>query len=101
VPGARFPEAERTDAYGDIKGPLLVIALASRLAAGVANDAGPGHMMAAGGARLLSLQKDRRKAVKFRPAAGRLELLVAEDYGGGMETLPLDSAREALERLLA
>jgi len=101
VPGARFPEAERTDAYADIKGPLLVIALASRLAAGVANDAGPGHMMAAGGAPLLSLQKDRRKAVKFRPAAQRLELLVAEDYGGGMETLPLDSAVHALEGLLA
>ncbi len=101
VPGARFPEADRADAFADIKGPLLAVALASRLAAAVANDAGPGHMMAAGGAPLLSLQKDRRKAVKFRPAAQRLEVLVAEDYGGGMDALPLDMAAEALERLLA
>ena len=39
--------------------------------------------------RLLSLQKDRRKAVKFRPAAQRLEMLVAEDYGSGMAALPV------------
>lgn len=101
MPNALFPETDRTDAYTDIKGPLLVIALALRLAAAVANDAGPGHMLAAGGAPLLSLQKNRRKAVKFRPAAQRLEVLVAEDYGGGMEALPVDSAAQALERLLA
>ena len=101
MPDALFPETGRADAYPDIKGPLLVIALASRLAAAVANDAGPGHMLAAGGAPLLSLQKDRRKAVKFRPAAQQLEVLVAEDYGGAMEALPVDSAAQALERLLA
>jgi ADP-heptose:LPS heptosyltransferase len=97
MPNALFPESCQTG----IKGPLLVIALASRLAAAVANDAGPGHMLAAGGAPLLSLQKDRRKAAKFRPAAQRLEVLVAEDYGGGMDALPVDSAAQALERLLA
>lgn len=101
LPDALFPEADRTDAYADIKGPLLVIALASKLAAAVANDAGPGHMLAAGGAALLSLQKDRRKAVKFRPAARKLELLIAEDYGSGMDALPLDPVTDALERLLA
>lgn len=101
VPQALFPESKRTDLFTDVKGPLLVIALAGRLAAAVANDAGPGHMLAAGGAPLLSLQKDRRKAVKFRPAAHRLELLTAEDYGDGMAALPFESARDALERLLA
>lgn len=97
MPNALFPEAQATD----VKGPLLVIALASRLAAAVANDAGPGHMLAAGGAPLLSLQKDKRKAVKFRPAAQRLEVLVAEDYGGAMDALPVEAAAQALERLLA
>lgn len=97
MPNALFPESCQTE----IKGPLLVIALASRLAAGVANDAGPGHMLAAGGAPLVSLQRDRRKAVKFRPAAQRLEVLLAEDYGGGMDALPVDSVTQALERLLA
>ncbi|HEX5775711.1 MAG TPA: glycosyltransferase family 9 protein [Caulobacteraceae bacterium] len=101
LPDALFPEAERDDDFTDIKGPLLVIAMASRLAAAVANDAGPGHMLAAGGAPLVSLQKDRRKALKFRPAAHRLELLIAEDYGDTMDALPLDAVEQALERLLA
>jgi ADP-heptose:LPS heptosyltransferase len=101
VPGALFPEKDRTDGFTDVKGPLLAIALAGRLTAAVANDAGPGHMLAAGGAPLLSLQKDHRKAVKFRPAAQRLELLVAEDYGQDMAALPLDVVEAALQRLIA
>jgi len=101
VPQALFPEVDRQDAFTDIKGPLLVIALAGRLAAAVANDAGPGHMMAAGGAPLLSLQKDRRKAVKFRPSAQRLSVLIAEDYGQDMSALPLDVVQTALDALLS
>jgi ADP-heptose:LPS heptosyltransferase len=101
VPGALFPEKDRADGFPDVKGPLLVIALADRLTAAVANDAGPGHMMAAGGAPLLSLQQDHRKAVKFRPAAQRLELLIAEDYGQDMAALPLDVVEAALQRLIA
>lgn len=100
VPEALQPERHRTDGLS-VKGPLLVIALAGRMAAGVANDAGPGHMLAAGGAPLLSLQQDRRKAVKFRPAAQRLEMLVAEDYGSDMDALPLDTAWAALEKLVS
>lgn len=101
VPQALQPERHRTDGFPAVKGPLLVIALAGRLAAGVANDAGPGHMLAAGGAPLLSLQQDRRKSVKFRPAAARLEMLVAEDYGSGMGALPVDAAWAALEKLVS
>jgi ADP-heptose:LPS heptosyltransferase len=101
VPAALFPEKDRTDGFPAVKGPLLAIALAGRLTAAVANDAGPGHMLAAGGAPLLSLQKSHRKAVKFRPAAARLELLVAEDYGQDMADLPLDVVDAALQRLIA
>lgn len=101
LPEALFPEKDRTDGFTDVKGPLLAIALAGRLTAAVANDAGPGHMLAAGGAPLLSLQKDHRKAVKFRPAARHLELLVAEDYGQDMAALPLDVVDAALQRLIA
>jgi len=100
IPQALQPERNRSDGFTGVKGPLLVIALAGRLAAGVANDAGPGHMLAAGGASLLSLQQDRRKSVKFRPAAQRLEMLVAEDYGSGMSALPVDATWAALERLV-
>ena len=101
VPEARFPERDRRDGFAHIKGPLLVIALAGRLGAAVANDAGPGHMLAAGGAPLLSLQKEARKAVKFRPAAARLEMLVAEDYGDTMAALPSAAVEAALARLMA
>lgn len=101
VPAALFPEKDRTDGFPQVKGPMLAIALAGRLTAAVANDAGPGHMLAAGGAPLLSLQKTHRKAVKFRPAARHLEVLVAEDYGQDMAALPLDAVEAALQRLIA
>jgi ADP-heptose:LPS heptosyltransferase len=97
VPSVLFPENAAPSA---LRGPRLVIALAARLAAAVANDAGPGHMLAAGGAPLLSLQRDRRKAAKFRPAAQRLEVLIAEDYGDSMAALPIDAASRALDKLL-
>lgn len=100
IPQGLQPERNRTDGFTGVRGPLLVIALAGRLAAGVANDAGPGHMLAAGGAPLLSLQQDRRKSVKFRPAAQRLEMLVAEDYGSDMSALPVDAAWAALNSLV-
>lgn len=80
----------------------VTVALASRLAAGVANDAGPAHMLAAGGAPMLSLFRQRRKAGKFRPAAPRVEVLIAEDYGApDMALIPAEDADAALERLLA
>ncbi|KRA60209.1 heptosyltransferase [Caulobacter sp. Root655] len=101
VPSALFPEKDRTDGHAAVNGPLLAIALAGRLTAAIANDAGPGHMLAAGGAPLLSLQKDHRKAAKFRPAARRLELLVAEDYGQDMAALPPEVVEAALLRLIA
>ena len=97
IPTALFPESQSLPLF---RGPRLVIALAGRLAAAAANDAGPGHMLAAGGAPLLSLQKDLRKAIKFKPAAERLELLVAQAYGEGMAALPVEAAEQALESLI-
>lgn len=103
LPTALFPETGRSDDFPDIKGPLLVIALASRLTAAVANDSGPGHMLAAGGSPLLSLQGVRRKAVKFHPAASRLTMLIAEDFGAplDMTAIPLEEAQRALDALIA
>ena len=86
----------------EVSGPLLTIALATRLAAGVAADAGPGHMLAAGGAPLVSLFRETRKARKFRPAAPRVEALVAEELGDkDIKLIEVDMADQALERLLA
>lgn len=102
APQALLPELDRRDAFGDVKGPRLVIALAGRLDAAIANDSGPGHMLAAGGAPLVSLQQDARKARKFPPAAPRVRLVIASDYGdAGMSALPVEAARAALDELLA
>jgi ADP-heptose:LPS heptosyltransferase len=103
APGARLPEFDRADAYPEVRGPLLVIALAGRLAAAVANDAGPAHMLAAGGAPLLSLHEDRRRAVKFRPEAVRTAYLAADDLAGSgaaISAIPLEAVDSELERLV-
>jgi ADP-heptose:LPS heptosyltransferase len=101
APFALLPGEDRTDLYPDVSGPFLTIALASRLAAGIAADAGPGHMLAAGGAPLVSLFRETRKAKKFRPAAPRVEALVAEDFGDkDIALITVEAADAALERLL-
>lgn len=95
-PEALLPQGEQAAEVA------LTVALAGRLAGAVANDAGPAHMLAAGGSPLLSLFRERRKAAKFRPAAPRTAVLIAEDYGApDMTLIPLGEADAALEHLLA
>ncbi len=102
LPFALLPGEGRTDPFTTVNGPFLTIALATRLAAGVAADAGPGHMLAAGGCPLVSLFRERRKAAKFRPAAPRVEALIAEDYGAkDIALIPTEAVDQALERLLS
>lgn len=100
VPGALFPEDHPAFA-GTIRGPLRAVAVAARCAVGVANDAGPGHMIAASGAALLSLFGPTSPA-KFRPVAARSAVLRAQEHGGReMAAIPLGAAAAALETLLA
>ena len=106
APFALLPGEDRTDAFQSVSGPFLTIALASRLAAAVAADAGPGHMLAAGGSPLVSLFREKRKAAKFRPAAPRVEVMIAEDMPGAggdkdISLIPVDAVDQALERLLS
>lgn len=100
VPSALFPEEH--PAFADtLRGPLRAVAVASRCAAGVANDAGPGHMIAASGAPLLSLFGPTRPE-KFRPVAARSAVIRAQDHGGqDMAAIPIEAAAAALEALLA
>lgn len=81
--------------------PALTIALARRLAAAVANDSGTGHMLAAADAPLVSLFGPTPPE-KFAPAARRLTVVRAQDFGGGdaMEAIPVEAVAGALERLL-
>lgn len=99
VPGAMLPEEE--PGSGHIRTPMLSIALARRLAAAVANDAGAGHILAAGGSPLVSLFGPTPPD-KFAPATARLEIVRAQDFGGSddMAAIPADAVSAALARLL-
>jgi len=100
VPQARFPLQELA-AAGQRPGPLLTIALASRMRAAVSNDSGGGHLVAAGGVPLVSLWGPSVME-KAPPQAGRLVTILARDHGStSMDAIPLDRVDDALEGLLA
>lgn len=101
VPAARFPEWDRTDDRADLKGPMLAIALAGRLSAALANDSGTGHMLAAGGAPLVSLFSKHDPA-KYAPTARRLQIVDSKNYGGKDPSLiPVEAVAAALEEMLS
>ena len=80
--------------------PMLTIALAERLAAAVANDAGVGHMLAAADCPMVSLFGPTSPE-KFAPLTSRLAVLTAQSYGGSeMTTIPKAAVADALEGLL-
>lgn len=96
VPGARFPEWEGEAA----RGPVFAIALAERVGVAVANDSGAGHMLAAGGAALVSLFSKHDPA-KYAPRASRLRIVDSKAYGGTDPALiPVSAVEEALEALI-
>lgn len=99
---AACPEAllpEQAPAGAPAPGPLLAMALAGRLAAAVANDAGAGHLLAAGGAPLVSLY-GRTSAAKFAPAGGRARVLTARAFGGrGVAAIPVAAVHRAVREL--
>lgn len=99
LPAALFPEyAAQGDPLG---GPLLTIALAARLAVGVANDSGGGHLLAAGGRPLISLF-GHTDPEKFRPPYGERLAIRAADFGGAdMSSIPVDAVLAAIDRRLA
>jgi ADP-heptose:LPS heptosyltransferase len=98
VPEARFPEA---DNEGPIRGPCLVAALGERLASAVANCSGTGHLLAAGGAPMVSLYGPTRPE-KYAPFARALISLKAQDYGSArIDAIPLDAVLAAVERQTA
>ena len=102
VPEALFPEERnRAAATGGIGGPCLVAALGERLAAAVANCSGTGHLLAAGGAPMVSLYGPTRPE-KYAPFARALICLKAQDYGSGRtEAIPLAAVLAAVERQAA
>ncbi|MGE0653750.1 MAG: glycosyltransferase family 9 protein [Alphaproteobacteria bacterium] len=102
VPGARFPEWEGPEWEGrGATGPIFAIALAERLTAAVANDSGTGHMLAAGGAPLVSLFS-KHDPVKYAPRARRLAIVDSKSFGGtDPARIPVDAVSRALAALLS
>jgi ADP-heptose:LPS heptosyltransferase len=98
LPEARFPEYDGNDKPRG--GPPLTVALAARLRAGVANDSGVGHLMAAGGQPLVSLF-GRADPGKFAPAIGTRVVLRGAEFGAdSVAGIPLSAAAAALEQAL-
>lgn len=98
LPSARFPEWDRDRIGVDIKGPPLAMALASRLRVAVSNCSGIGHMLAAGGAPMVSLYGPTRPT-SFAPYTPTLTTLRAQDFNpsGAIDAIPIDAVAAALE----
>jgi ADP-heptose:LPS heptosyltransferase len=99
APEALFPLQQRA-ALAIGAPPALTIALAARLNAGVANDSGGGHMLAAAGLPLVSLFGPTDPG-KFAPWTPNLTLIRAQTYGGdAMGLIPPTAVLQALEQAL-
>jgi ADP-heptose:LPS heptosyltransferase len=80
--------------------PLLTMAIARRLSVAVANDSGIGHLIAAAGIPLISLFGPTAPE-KFAPAASRLAILRAQDFGGrSTEAVPAAAVLACLADML-
>ena len=96
VPGALLP-----DLAGPEGGPALTVGLAGRLHAAVASDAGPAHLLAAGGAPMVSLFGPSNPA-KRAPFARSIIVLRAQDWGSNqVGAIPPPAVVEALEKQIA
>lgn len=101
VPPALFPLQDPSLPAAMANDPVLTIAVARRLAAAAANDAGSGHMLAAAETPLLSLFGPTDPA-KFAPRVPRARILRAQDFGGAdMAAIPVAAAADALDALIA
>lgn len=97
VPEALFPEWDRSDDQKHLKGPLLVMALAARMNASLANNSGTGHMLAVGGAPLVSIFTEHDPD-KYGAQARALTIVHARDYGGtDAKLIPVSRVLEEID----
>ena len=98
VPEALFPE--QVALATERQSALLSIALAQRIALGVANDAGGGHLLAAGGRPLITLF-GRTSEQKFKPPYGERIAITAHDYGGtDMALIPVARVAATIDAVI-
>jgi ADP-heptose:LPS heptosyltransferase len=101
APGALFPALDGDAVPADLKfSPMLTIALAESLAAGVSNDSGTSHMFAAADLPLVALFGPT-SAEKFAPMTTRSAVVTAQEFGSDeMSAIPVDAVMEAVENLI-
>ncbi|MEQ9519745.1 MAG: glycosyltransferase family 9 protein [Parvibaculum sp.] len=102
VPQALLPEWDRSDDQRHLKGPLLVMALAARMNAALANDSGVGHMLAVGGAPLVSLFT-HHDPEKYRADARVIHIIHSQrDYGSDDgNDIPSADVLQAIDQMIA
>ena len=89
------------DGIAGLTEPAFAMALGQRLNVAVANCSGIGHILAAGGAPMVSLYGPTHPG-KYAPYASALVTLRAQDFGstGDIENIPLDAVSAAVDRQL-
>lgn len=98
LPNAIFPEFD--ELYQRRGGALFSIALAKVMQVSVANDAGGGHLLSAGGQPLVTLY-GHTNAEKFRPRYGRHLAINATNFGSeDMGAIPVTAVLEAIEQMM-
>jgi ADP-heptose:LPS heptosyltransferase len=79
-------------------GPTLTVALAGQLSAALANDSGAGHLLAVGGAPMVSLFGWSRPQ-KRAPFSRALVVIRAQDFGSeAIVDIPVDAVLDAIDR---
>lgn len=97
---AQFPLQNPAAMAYDFR-PDLTIAVAARCLAGLANDSGCGHMMAAAGIPVVRLFGPTDPA-KFAHSSGRSIVINALDWGAtSMSSIPVEAVLAALTRAVA
>jgi ADP-heptose:LPS heptosyltransferase len=101
IPNVRFPLSENsTETTGVPSDPVLTASLAERLHVALANCSGTGHMLALGGAPLVSLFGPS-KAEKFYPIAREAVHLKPADGGKNISGIAVDSVIAAIESIIS
>jgi ADP-heptose:LPS heptosyltransferase len=102
LPAALVPDLDSGDGGPEaVGGPTLTVALGGRVAAAVANDSGGGHLLAVGGAPMVSLFGPTRPE-KYAPFARALIVIKAQDHGSDrIASIPVGAVAEAVDRQVA
>jgi len=101
IPGVILPlQGNEAASSGVPSDPVLTAAIAERLSVAVANCSGTGHMLALGGAAMVSLFGPT-KPEKFAPLARSSVWLRPEDGGKDISAISLSSVLDAVEKQFA